>query len=558
MFTHMRAGVFGPLTALLLLSACEQQPAKDTHATHEQQSAQQVPLYTDLGNYSHKISTTVPETQAYFDQGIRETFNFNHAEAIRSFEEAARHDPNCAICYWGVAFAYGPNINMPMMQDASAPAVAAVKKAAELAPHASPTEQAYIAAMAKRYSGDPKADRAKLDKDFSAAMKQLAASLPDDPDAQVFYVESLMDKSPWDYWEPGGTKPHPGLEDIVPTLERVMARWPQHPGARHLYIHAVEASADPRRGEAAADQLRHMMPGAGHIVHMPGHIYNRIGRYADALQVNLDAEVADENFAAKSGQNGLYSKMYYIHNMQFGTAAATNDGQGAQAIAQAHKALKHVDLSVAHDVPAVETVTPIAQTTLLRFGKFDEVLTEKAPDAKMHLSSAMYHYARARAFAAKRDVIGAALEQAALKNYINDPELARFEPFGIPAKDMVRLADRLIAGDIARMSGKLDQAIAAYREAAGMQDQLPYTEPPYWYYPVRNTLGAVLLDAGKPAEAEVAFREVLKEWPDNGWALFGLMKAQEAQHKTADTAATKAAFDKAWARADYQPVLAYY
>lgn len=544
--------------AMLLLSGCDQQPAKENHAMHEEKSDAAVPLYTDLGSYSHKISTNVPEAQAYFDQGIRETFNFNHAEAIRSFEEAAKRDPNCAICYWGVAFAYGPNINMPMMADASAPAVAAVNKAKELVPHASKVEQAYIAAMEKRYSSDPKADRAKLDKDFSAAMKSLAASMPDDPDAQVFYVESLMDKSPWDYWEADGKTPHPGLEDIVPTLERVMARWPQHPGALHLYIHAVEASDDPKRAEIAADKLRGMMPGAGHLVHMPGHIYNRIGRYADALQVNLDAEAADENFAAKSGQHGLYSKMYYIHNMQFGTAAAANDGQGAVAVAQARKALQHVDLSVAKDVPAVETVTHIAQTTLLRFGKFDEALKEPAPDRKMHLSSALYHYARARAFAAKHDVIGVGLEQGALKNYLNDPELARFIPFGIPAKEMVVLADRIITGDVARMNGKIDEAVTAYREAAEIENKLPYTEPPYWDFPVQNTLGAALLDAGKPAEAEMAFRESLKMWPDNGWSLFGLMKALEAQQKTVEAGEAKAAFTKAWARADYQPNMAVY
>ena len=556
MFAPIRAAAL--ISSMLMLVACEQQPAKNTHAMHEEKTVAPVPLYTDLGRYTHKISTSVPEAQAYFDQGIRETFNFNHAEAIRSFEEAAKKDPNCAICWWGVAFAYGPNINMPMMDDASAPAVAAVKKAKDLAPHASKAEQGYIAAMEKRYSSDPKADRDKLDKDFSAAMKQLAASMPDDPDAQVFYVESLMDKSPWDYWEPNGKTLHPGLEDMIPTLERVMARWPEHPGALHLYIHAVEASNDPKRAEAAADKLRGMMPGAGHLVHMPGHIYNRVGRYADALQVNLDAEVADENFAAKSGQHGLYSKMYYIHNMQFGTAAATTDGQGAKAIAQARKALKHVDLGAAHDVPAVETVTPIVQVTLLRFGKFDEALKEPAPDGKMRFSAAMYHYARARAFAAKKDVIGAGLEQAALKKYLNDPEYERFVDFGIPAKDMVALAERIVAGDIARMNGKIGDAVAAYREAAEIENGLPYTEPPFWDFPVQDTLGAALLAAGKPAEAEMAFRESLKMWPDNGWSLFGLMKSLEAQQKTVEAKMTKAAFDKAWARADYQPNLAFY
>lgn len=555
MFACLRAAAL--ISAALLLVACEQQPAQKAHHA-EQKSAQQVPFYTDLGNHTHKISTNVPEAQAYFDQGIRMAFNFNHAEAIRSFEEAAKRDSNCAICYWGVAFAYGPNINMPMMDDASAPAVAAVKKATELAAKASPAEQAYIAAVAKRYSSDPKADRSKLDKDFAVAMKQLAASMPDDPDAQVFYIESLMDTTPWDYWEPDGTRMHPGLEDILPTLEHVMTRWPEHPGALHLYIHAVEASADPKRGEAVADKLRHLMPGAGHIVHMPGHIYNRVGRYADALQVNLDAEVADENFAEKSGQHGVYGKMYYIHNMQFGTAAATNDGQGKAAVEQARKALKHVDLSAADHIPGVETVTPIAQVTLLRFGKFDEVLTEKAPDAKLHLSSAMYHYARARAFAAKKDVVGAGLEQVALKKFLNDKEFERFEPFGIPAAHMVALAERIVAGDIARMSGKLDQAVATYREAVAIEAKLPYTEPPYWDFPVRNTLAAALLEAGKPAEAESLFRESLEEWPENGWTLFGLMKALEAQKKTADAAATKTSFDKAWARADYQPVLSNY
>lgn len=523
-----------------------------------QKAPQSVPLYNDLGDHSHKISTRIPATQAYFDQGVRKTFNFNHAEAIRSFEEAARRDPNCAICYWGVAFAHGPNINMPMMDDAAEPALAAVKKAVALAPRARPAERDYIAAVATRYSSDPKADREQLDKDFAAAMKKLAAKYPDDPDAQVFYAEALMDTTPWDYWEPGALKMHPGLEDLLPTLERVMARWPNHPGALHLYIHAVEASADPKRGEAAADRLRPLMPGAGHIVHMPGHIYNRIGRYNDALKANIDAEAADEAFAAKSGQEGLYTQMYYIHNMQFGTAAATSDGQGAVALAQARKALKNVDLSVADDVPGVETVTPIAQIVLLRFGKYDEVLAEPAPDAKLHLSSAMHHYARARAFVGKRDLASAAREQRALKKFLKDPAFAKFEDFGIPAKEMVALADRLVAGEMARARGKHAVAIAAYREAIAIEDTLPYMEPPYWDYPVRNTLGAALLEAGKAKEAEATFRESLKQWPENGWALFGLVKALEAQNKSADAALAKTAFEKAWARADYRPVLARY
>jgi tetratricopeptide (TPR) repeat protein len=447
---------------------------------------------------------------------------------------------------------------MPMMPDAASPALAAVKKANELAPHASPAERTYIGAMTKRYSADPKADRALLDKDFSAAMKSVAASQPDDPDAQVFYAESLMDKSPWDYWEPRGKNPHPGLEDIVPTLERVMKRWPNHPGALHLYIHAVEASANPKRGEVAADKLRHLMPGAGHIVHMPGHIYNRIGRYADALQVNLDAEAADEAFAEKSGQHGIYSKMYYIHNLQFGNAAAANDGQGAVAVAQARKALKNVDFSLDRAVPVVELVPPMVLATELRFGKFDDVLAEPAPDAKMHFSVAMYHYARACAFAAKNDLAGAAREQAAFRKFLNDPDFAKFKPFGVPVNEMMALADNLVAGDIARRGHRLNDAVASYGKAVTIYDKLPYTEPPYWDYPVRNTLGAALLEAGNAKEAEDAFRESLKQWPHNGWAEFGLMKALEAQHKTTDAVAAKSAFEKASARADYQPQLAQY
>ena len=558
---RLRARILVSCAAFALLAACgddsgdqAQQPMAMDHGA----AAAPVPLYTDLGGWTHKIGTSDPQAQAYFDQGVRFLFGFNHAEAIRSFEEAARHDEDCAMCWWGVAFAYGPNINMPMMPDAASPAIAAVEKATELALYANSAEQAYIAAIAKRYSSDPNADRAQLDKDFAAAMKGLAASLPDDPDAQTFYVEALMDTSPWNYWEKGGTQMHPGLEDIIPTLERTMARWPDHPGAKHLYIHAVEASADPKRGEAAADALHPMMPGMGHVVHMPGHIYNRIGRYEDALKVNIEAEAADEKFASDSGQHGLYSKMYYIHNMQFGTTAATNDGQSAVAIAQARKALANLDYAAAEHVPMVENATQIAQLTLLRFGKYGDVLSEPMPGANMHLSLAIYHYARARAYVGRDDMIGASGEQAELKKFHNDPVLDRFIPFGVPAKEIVALADKIVEGDIARRNKDWDAAIAAYTAAAAMEDALPYTEPPYWDFPVRNTLGATLLEAGKPAEAEAAFTESLKTWPTNGWALFGLMKAQEAQGKTDEAAATKAAFDTAWARADTTPDLARY
>jgi tetratricopeptide (TPR) repeat protein len=445
-----------------------------------------------------------------------------------------------------------------MTDDANAPALAAIRKAKDLAPQASQRERDYIAAIAMRYSGDPKADRVRLDRDFAAAMKALAANYPDDPDAQVFYVEVLMDTSPWNYWEPGGEKMHTGLEDILPVLERVMARWPDHPGALHLYIHAIEASAKPERAEVAADRLRNLVPGAGHLVHMPGHIYNRVGRYADALQVNLDAQAADERFARESGQKGVYAQMYYIHNMQFAAAAATNVGQGAAAVAQARKAVNNVDIGMAHELPGVETVLPIAQLALLRFGKFDAVLAEPAPDAKLKLASALYHYARARAYAAKGDAAGAEREHARLKRYRRENNYEAFADFGIPARDMVAVADKLVEGDRARLQGDVGRAVALYGEAAVIEAGLPYTEPPFWDFPVQNTLGAALLQAGKAAEAEAAFRRALSDWPKNGWSLFGLMRALKAQGKNAEATAVQADFAKAWARADFQPKLRHY
>jgi tetratricopeptide (TPR) repeat protein len=572
--SSLRTRILASCAVISLLTACEsmdgmfgpedsgpssQTPASASHASNPghmgttpattASAAAGVPMLEGLGTHTHKISTKVPETQAYFDQGVRLLFNFNHGEAIRAFEEGAKRDPNCAICYWGVAFAHGPNINMPMMPDANAPAYEAAQKAKALAPKASKAERAYINAIVKRYSNDPKADRATLDKAFAAEMRKVAKAYPNDVDAQVFYAESLMDTSPWNYWQADRRTPKPGLEELQPTLEKVIAAHPDHPGALHLYIHAMELGS-PAKAEAAADRLKDLMPGAGHLVHMPTHIYNRVGRYEDAVTYNQKAAAADEKYFSATSKSGFYAGMYYVHNIHFVWTAATTEGRSKLALEHARKVVANVDPAMAGQMPPLEPFVSVALETLLRFGDWDQVLKEPAPSADLKQATAMWHYARARAYAAKGNLKKAKAEHAELVALVNNPAYEKHKGWGVPAKEMVDLAENIVAGDIAKASDDLKGAISQYREAVVVQDALPYTEPPYWDYPVRQQLGGALLEDGQAAEAEKIYREDLKEWPKNGWSLFGLWKSLEAQGKTQEAAAAKAEFDTAWQRAD--------
>ena len=510
------------------------------------------PLFEGYGDHHHPISTKNPKTQAYFDQGVRMLFAFNHAEAIRSFREGARLDPDCAMCWWGVAFALGPNINLPMQPDATAPAWAALEMARALETKASPEEAAWIDALAARYAKAPPQDRHPLDEAFASAMGKVWASYPDDLDAGVFYAESMMDTQPWDYWQPDAQTPKGHAADIVSTLEAVLKKDPLHPGALHLYIHAVEASNTPERAEAAADRLEPLMPAAGHIVHMPSHIYYRVGRYADAVKVNTLAAKKDEDYIAACKAQGFYPLAYYSHNIHFLWTSSEMLGRYAAAKNAAKRLMKAAAAGapMAADLPPVQLYLFVPAMTELRFGHWDAVLKMPMPDAKLKLDVAMSHYARGFAYAAKHDFKHAAHERALLQRMIDDHALAAVDGFGIPGTMMAQVGVALIDGEVARNRHRLDKAVEAFRKARDIELTIPYTEPPYWHQPTSHILGAALMQAKKPAEAEAVYRDSLKHYRIDGWALFGLAQALDAQGKRDEAKQVRAEYAKVWSTAD--------
>ena len=508
------------------------------------------PVFQGLGAHRHPISTRNAKTQVYFDQGINLLFGFNHAEAIRSFREAARLDPDCAMCWWGVAFALGPNINLPMPDDAVAPAWRALERARALAAKASPEERDWIEALATRYTDDPKAPRAPLDEAFAQAMGKLWKAHPDDLDAGTFYAEAMMDTQPWDYWQGDGVTPKGHALQIVATLESIIGREADHPGALHLYIHAVEATTTPERAEAAADRLEPLMPGAGHVVHMPSHIYYRVGRFADAAKVNEDAAKVDEAYIAACRAQGYYPASYYGHNIHFLWTSSEMQGRYHAALDASRRLVKAVDaVGLSRDLALGELYVFTPTVTLLRFGRWDALLAEPPPPPTLKLDTAVWLYAQGFAHANTGDLAAARKDRDRLADMVS-ADYSRFAPFNTPAGPMVSLSIALLDGETARVSGRLDEAVKHFQDAWALEKSLPYTEPPYWHQPTSHLLGAALLQAKRPVEAEAVYRESLKSYRDDGWALFGLAQALEAQGKTADAAQTRRAFDKAWAMAD--------
>src|SRR5262245_6244345 len=505
------------------------------------------PLWDGLGTVSYKVTTSSSEAQAYFDQGLRLAYAFNHGEAQRAFRKAQKLDPACAMCFWGEALVLGPNINLPMQDDAVKPAFAAAQKARALAAGASPREQALIAALARRYADDAKADRARLDAAYAAAMAKAAAQFPDDNEIAVLYAESVMDLSPWNYWQPGGREPNPQSVAIVPTLERVLARDPNHPGAIHFYIHAVEASDRPQRAEPYADRLRGAIPGAGHLVHMPSHIYYRLGRYLDALADNKVAAAVDEKYLAEtSAPMGVYRLGYYPHNVHFVMASAQMAGDGPTVIAAAEKLRGLIPDEVARGIAMVQPVKAASYFAHAQFSTPDAILALPDPGDAIPYVKAMWHYARGVAFAAQRNFDAATNEALAIEAIERTADLSLLKGGGVPASEVMRLTRTVIAGRVAQTRGEFSAAIAQFEEAAALQDALPYTEPPYWYYPVRQTLGAVLLQAGKLAEAEEQFGRALKRAPSNGWSYYGLAQVHKARGNAAAASDAEAQLAKTW------------
>jgi tetratricopeptide (TPR) repeat protein len=505
------------------------------------------PLWDGLGSISYKITTANPQAQTYFDQGLRLTYAFNHGEAQRAFHKAQKLDPTCVMCFWGEALVLGPNINLPMRQDAVAPAFAAVQKASALASSASPREQALVAALVQRYAPEAKADRASLDAAYAAAMSKVAAQFPDDDEIAVLYAEAVMDLSPWNYWQPGGREPNPQSAPVVPTLERVLARNPDHPGAIHYYIHAVEASERPQRAEPYADRLRGAIPGAGHLVHMPSHIYYRVGRYLDALADNKVAVGVDEKYLADTNAPmAVYRLGYYPHNIHFVMASAQMAGDGPTVITAAEKLRGLIPDEIARGIAMVQPVKAAPYFAHAQFSAPESILALPDPGDAIPYVKAIWHYARGVAHAARHDFSAATGEANAIEAIERSADFTLLNASGIPAQDVLKLARTMLLGRVAQAQEDFNTAIAQFEQAARIQDALPYTEPPYWYYPVRQSLAAALLQAGRLAEAEDQFLLALKRAPANGWSYFGLTQLYKQRGDTAAAEKAEADLARTW------------
>ena len=490
------------------------------------------PLWTGLGPITYKITTANESAQAYFDQGLRLAYAFNHGEAQRAFRKAQKLDPDCAMCFWGEALVLGPNINLPMQEDAAAPAYAAAQKAKALAGKATAREQALIDAVAARYGSDPKAARAPFDKAYATEMAEVASQFPDDDEITTLYAEAVMGLSPWDYWKPGGGEPNPQSAPIVPTLERVLARNPNHPGAIHFYIHAVEASDRPKRAEPYADRLRGAIPSAGHLVHMPSHIYYRVGRYLDALQDNKNAVGVDEKYLADSGAPmGVYRMGYYPHNVHFVMASAQMAGDGQTVIAAAEKLGKLIPDEAARGIAMVQPVKAAPYFAHAQFSTPETILALPDPGDAIPYVKAMWLYARGVALAARGDFAGAKKTANALDRLERHSDFKLLKESNIPAQEVLRIARAVVLARVAQARGDKRTAVAEFERAAALQDALPYTEPPYWYYPIRQSLAAALLQAGRFTEAEQQFERALRRAPANGWSYYGLAELYKSRGK---------------------------
>ena len=535
------------LIATLLLAA-------GAHGATASAPNQAVPLFDDLGSYHRAISTKKAAAQKYFDQGLRLTYGFNHDEAERAFREAARLDPACAICWWGVGLTLGPNINLPIDPERNTKAVEAVAKAKAIAPAAG-VERALIDALAVRYSADPAADRAKLDQAYADAMGAVQKKFPADDDVTTLYAEAMMDLRPWKFWTPDG-KPAPGTLDIVSTLERVLKRNPTHPGANHYYIHATEASPNPGRASASAKRLETLVPGAGHLVHMPAHVYMRTGNYAGASEANAKAAAVDEKYIKAYNVTGVYPLMYYTHNLQFLAASAAMEGRSVVS-RDAAKKTTAIAAPLAKDMPMAEFLVPFEMYFALRFEFWDEVLAMPQPDSALPTATALWHFGRGVAFAEQHKFAEAEAEKrlfAAAVAKVPADAMMNLNS----SKDLLAVASATLDAKIADAQGDPDAPIPSWRAAVALEDKLAYDEPPAWYYPTRESLGGALLRLGLETsfkEAEAVFREDLKRNPGNGRSLFGLAEALARQGRKSEAIKVSAQFKKAWSRADFAVTL---
>tara|TARA_R110000787_G_scaffold29585_15_gene80187 strand:- start:3262 stop:4977 length:1716 start_codon:yes stop_codon:yes gene_type:complete len=513
------------------------------------------PLFEGMGDFHREITTSSPDVQRYFDQGMVLAFGFNHAESIRSFRAAQTLDPDCAMCFWGEALATGPNINVTskgkaVMSEADrVAAFAAINKAVALKDTASADEQALIAALATRYNGDAATPREPLDIAYAEAMGRYVADHPADDDAAAMYAEAWMNTMPWDYWSADGA-PKPETEEVIATLERIIARSPEHPLALHLYIHAVEASSNPGRAEDEADMLANLVPGSGHLVHMPAHIYWRVGRYDDAATANIRAAKVDEDYIAQCNAQGFYPALYYPHNIHFLWAASSMAGQREMAISTAQKLADNVRLEQIEQFPTIEFFKTVPMLALVQFGQWEEILSLEQPPEQLDYSNAIWHYARGVAAARTGYTESANAEREKLAALKGSVQISFLDTADYPASTLLTIADELLLGEVASAEARHEDAISHFAAAVEAQDSLPYTEPPFWYYPTRQSLGEAYIAAGQFAEAEAVYRKDLVEYPRNGWSTSGLVKALERQGKTAEAAEAKARFDIIWRKSD--------
>jgi tetratricopeptide (TPR) repeat protein len=504
-------------------------------------------LYDGLGKIHFAITTSNPEAQRYFNQGMGFAYGFNHAAAIASFREAQRLDPGCAMCWWGESLSYGPNINAPLTPDANELALKAIAQALQLSANITPPERALIMALAKRYSADPNAKRADLDGAYADAMLMVARYYPQHDDISLLAAEAAMDTLPWDYWEPDKQSAKPRLGEAIRLVEAVLARNSDHPQAPHLYIHLMENGPDPKRAEAAADRLSAPLAGdAGHMVHMPAHIYYRLGRWKDSIRVNIDAAHKDEAYIKESGDKGFVRYGYYPHNVHFIVTSAQMGGDLPTAISEAKRLASIVDAGTASQLAWVQAINAAPYFATLQFASPAEVLALPEPDPRLDYVKGIRHYVRAVAYAQQHNQRGFDAELAELKRVGSSANLKPMVDQGMPAPDLLALAEHVALGKQASFRGRHLQAADHFRKAIEIEDRIAYMEPPWWYYPVNQSLGAALYRAGKYEEARQAFTAALAKYPNNGWALYGLAMAERAQGRPAQAAAARAALNRAW------------
>ena len=552
---NKRIGLLG-LLGSLALAGCGGEVDSQSGADPMQSLAQRAgaPLFEGMGSYHMPITTADPDAQRYFDQGMVLAFGFNHAESIRSFRAAQTLDPTCAMCFWGEALATGPNINVTsngkaiMAPAERASARAAIDQALALMDGVTPKEQDWIRALDQRYDGQADTPRDPLDRAWADALADMAARYPDDTTVASVYAEALMNTMPWDYWGPDG-EAKPDTQAVITSLEAVMAADPDHPLALHLYIHALEASSNAAKAELAADRLANLVPGSGHLVHMPSHIYFRVGRYQDSALANIRAAEVDEAYIAQCNAQGFYPALYYPHNIHFLWASATMQGQSALSLRSARRVVANVRVEQVEQFPTIQFFRTVPMLSLVRFARWEEILEEPEPYEPFAFARAIWHYGRGVAHAALGDAEAARIELGAIEGL--EPEVDEIFMGNVyPARDLLEIAKSLLRGEMAYRSGDAANAVLAFEEAVSLQDALPYTEPPFWYYPTRQSLGAALLASNRLAEAQAVFEEDLEQYPMNGWSMFGLAEALRRQGDEMGAEKMTARFETVWQFAD--------